>query len=59
MANKTENNEAKNTQRADGKTEGVTYEQAVEQGFIGVKTDPAPNEDYTVQGVLKARNAAK
>lgn len=26
-------------------------DQATEQGFIGVKADPTPNENYTVAGV--------
>ena len=33
-------------------TEGIDYEAAVEQGYIGVMVDQAPNEDYTVAGVV-------
>jgi hypothetical protein len=32
--------------------EGVDYEAAVDQGYIGVMVDTAPNEDYTVAGVV-------
>jgi hypothetical protein len=28
-------------------------DQEQEQGFVGVEVDPTPNENYTVQGVVK------
>lgn len=32
-------------------------EKAYGQGFIGEKVDPAPNEDYTIAGVLKNKKS--
>lgn len=40
--------------QSDGGAQQVqdTVDQEEEQGFRGVKTDPRPNEDYTVAGAI-------
>ena len=30
----------------------TTYEEALQEGFWGVKTDPVPNSEYTVEGSI-------
>ena len=35
----------------------VTLEEANAAGFLGTHQDPAPNEDYTVEGVVAAAEA--
>lgn len=33
------------------KSSDSPYEQAVDQGYIGVQVDPTPNDNYTIDGV--------
>lgn len=48
-------------EKASGELGSDEIQQATDEaeakGYIGVKTDPRPNEDYTVAGVLAAREA--
>jgi hypothetical protein len=37
------------------KDERVPLEQATEDGYLGVKVDPTPDEAYTVAGVTKGQ----
>jgi hypothetical protein len=36
----------------------VTFEEAIEAGYWGTVPDPAPNETYTVAGVITSAKAA-
>jgi hypothetical protein len=49
-------NKAENKGKSEGEAEvqkAVDEEQ--EQGFVGTKVDPTPNENYTLQGVVAGK----
>lgn len=48
----TDGNEAAASDAAVKQAQSLADEQN-EQGYLGTKVDPAPNEDYTVAGVTK------
>lgn len=48
----TDGNEAATSDAAVKQAQSLADEQN-EQGYLGTKVDPAPNEDYTVAGVTK------
>lgn len=52
----TPNKDSKDTSGDDKSAHPVTgtLEDANEHGYLGEHPDPAPNEDYTVEGVIKA-----
>lgn len=49
-------NETKRNQKAASDSKAAVqdaFDQANEQGYFGTVTDPTPNENYTVAGVVK------
>jgi hypothetical protein len=60
VAEETNTNTDETTDSNDAAASDAAVQQAqsisdpiYEQGYLGTKVDPAPNEDYTVAGVIK------